>query len=61
MQNEKKCDTLKVQNEKVICPVCNRGVLQYGARRGMVMRNVPRKCKRCGQVTIVNIDLSLSQ
>lgn len=61
MHNEKKSGTLTVKDEKVLCPVCGRGVLQYGAKRGMVMRNVPRKCKRCGQTTIVNIDLSLSQ
>lgn len=60
MHDEKKCDTLTVKDGKVLCPVCGRGVLQYGAKRGMVMRNVPRKCKRCGQTTIVNVDLSLS-
>lgn len=53
-------DTLSMKDEKILCPVCGRGVLQYGAKRGMVMINVPRKCKRCGQTTIVNIDLSLS-
>lgn len=59
MQNENRCGILKVDNGKIFCPVCGKGVLQYDAKPGMVMKNVPRKCKKCGQTTVVNIDLSL--
>lgn len=59
LHTEEKSDRLTVKDGKLLCPACGRGVLQYDAGPGMVMLNVPRKCKRCGKTTIVNIDLRL--
>lgn len=59
LQNGNNDGKLIVRNGRVLCPVCGKGVLQYDAKPGMVMLNVPRKCKKCGQTTVVNIDLSL--
>ena len=42
-----------------ICPVCGKGKL-LKLRPDTAVRNLPVKCKRCGQESIVNIDLRLS-
>ena len=39
----------------MICPVCGKGKLLKLLPTTSV-RNLPRKCKRCGQETIVNIE-----
>lgn len=38
----------------VLCPVCGRGKL-LKLRPDTAVRNLPVKCKRCGQETVVNI------
>lgn len=42
-----------------MCPWCHKGKLAK-LRPDTEIRNLPCKCKRCGQETIVNIELSLS-
>lgn len=39
----------------VICPVCRKGKL-LKLLPDTAVRNLPVKCKRCGQETVVNID-----
>nr|DAG13194.1 MAG TPA: cysteine-rich protein [Caudoviricetes sp.] len=39
----------------MICPVCGKGKLLKLLPTSIV-RNLPSKCKRCGQETIVNIE-----
>ena len=39
----------------VICPVCRKGKL-LKLLPDIAVRNLPVKCKRCGQETVVNID-----
>lgn len=39
----------------VICPVCGKGKLLL-TRLDTAVRNLPCKCKRCGQETLVNIE-----
>ena len=55
MQITKKPDTLVIKDGWVICPVCGKGKLLL-TRPDTAVRNLPRKCKRCGQETIVNIE-----
>ena len=55
MQTPKKPDTLVIKDGWVICPVCGKGKLLL-TRMDTTVRNLPRKCKRCGQETIVNIE-----
>lgn len=47
-----------VKDGWVICPVCGKGKLIF-LRPDSAVLNVDRKCKRCGQMTTVNIDLRL--
>lgn len=53
--SEQKSGKLIVKDGWVICPVCGKGKLQK-LLPGTTAHNLPRKCKRCGQETIVNID-----
>ena len=55
MQTKRKADTLVIKDGWVICPVCGKGKLLL-TRPDTAVRNLPRKCKRCGQETIVNIE-----
>ena len=55
MQITKKPDTLVIKDGRVICPVCGKGKLLL-TRPDTAVRNLPRKSKRCGQETIVNIE-----
>ncbi len=55
MQNEKSCGKLSVKDGWVICPVCGKGKLQK-ILPSTTAKNLPRKCKRCGQETLVNIE-----
>ena len=55
LQTEPECGKLIVKDGWVICPVCGKGKLLL-TRPDTAVRNLPRKCKRCGQETIVNIE-----
>ncbi len=55
MRIENKCGKLTVEDDWVICPVCGKGKLLKLLPTSIV-RNLPSKCKRCGQETIVNIE-----
>jgi len=55
LQNEKSCGKLSVKDGWVICPVCGKGKLQK-ILPSTTAKNLPRKCKRCGQETLVNIE-----
>ena len=55
MQTDARYGKLIVKDGWVICPVCGKGKLLL-TRPDTAVRNLPRKCKRCGQETIVNID-----
>ena len=55
MQTDVRYGKLIVKDGWVICPVCGKGKLLL-TRPDTAVRNLPRKCKRCGQETIVNID-----
>ncbi|MBU5229721.1 cysteine-rich KTR domain-containing protein [Intestinimonas butyriciproducens] len=54
MQEARDRGKLIVKDRWVICPVCNKGKLLM-IRPDTIVRNLPRKCKRCGQETLVNI------
>ncbi len=54
MQEARNRGKLIVKDRWVICPVCNKGKLLM-IRPDTIVRNLPRKCKRCGQETLVNI------
>ncbi|MCI7158207.1 MAG: cysteine-rich KTR domain-containing protein [Flintibacter sp.] len=55
MQTDVRCGKLVIRNGWVICPVCGKGKLLL-IRSDTTARNLPRKCKRCGQETLVNIE-----
>lgn len=55
MKTEARCGKLIVKDGWVICPVCGKGKLLL-TRPDTTVRNLPRKCKRCGQETLVNIE-----
>lgn len=44
-----------VRDGWVYCPICGKGKLLL-IRPDTAVRNLPCKCKRCGQETIVNIE-----
>lgn len=46
---------LVIKNGWVFCPICTKGKLLL-IRPDTTVRNLPRKCKLCGQETIVNIE-----
>lgn len=46
---------LIIKDGWVLCPVCGKGKLLL-TRPDTAVRNLPRKCKRCGQETVVNIE-----
>lgn len=46
---------MPVKDGWAICPVCGKGKL-LKVRPDTSVRNLPAKCKRCGQVTVVNIE-----
>lgn len=50
-----KCGKLIVKDGWVICPVCSKGKI-LKINPNTTAHNLPRKCKRCGQETLVNID-----
>lgn len=55
MQSNMRCGKLSVKDGWVICPVCGKGKI-LKLRPDTTTRNLPCKCKRCGQETLVNID-----
>ena len=55
MQSNMRCGKIIVRDGWVICPVCQRGKL-LKVHADTNARNLPRKCKRCGQETLVNIE-----
>lgn len=55
MQTDVRCGKLTVRDGWVICPVCRKGKL-LKIRPDTIARNLPMKCKRCGQETVVNIE-----
>ncbi len=55
MQLQPKPARLVVKDGWVICPVCGKGKL-LKTLPDTTAHHLPSKCKRCGQVTIVNIE-----
>ena len=55
MQSNMRCGKLSVKDGWAICPVCGKGKI-LKLRPDTTTRNLPCKCKRCGQETLVNID-----
>ena len=55
MQSNMRCGKLVVRDGWVICPVCRKGKL-LKLRPDTTAQNLPCKCKRCGQESLVNID-----
>ena len=55
MQSNMRCGKIIVRDGWVICPVCQKGKL-LKVRADTTAQNLPRKCKRCGQETLVNIE-----
>ena len=55
MQSNMRCGKIIVRDGWVICPVCRKGKL-LKLLPDTAVRNLPVKCKRCGQETVVNID-----
>ena len=55
MQSNMRCGKLIIRDGWVICPVCRKGKL-LKLRPDTAARNLPCKCKRCGQESLVNID-----
>ena len=55
MQTDVRCGKLNTKDGWVICPVCGKGKL-LKILPNTTVRNLPRKCKRCGQESIVNIE-----
>lgn len=54
MKTETRHGKLNTKDGWVICPVCGKGKLLKLLPTTSV-RNLPIKCKRCGQESIVNI------
>ncbi|MBS6347440.1 MAG: hypothetical protein KH443_01375 [Oscillospiraceae bacterium] len=50
-----RCGKLVIRDGWVICPVCRKGKL-LKLRPDTTAQNLPCKCKRCGQESLVNID-----
>lgn len=55
MQSEEKRDRLVTKDGWIICPVCGKGKI-LKINPDSIVYHLPRKCKRCGQETIVNIE-----
>lgn len=55
MQSNAEHGKLVIKDGWVMCPVCDKGKLLLVLPSTSV-RNLPRKCKRCGQETLVNIE-----
>ena len=55
LQNEPGCAKLNTRDGWVLCPVCGKGKL-LKVRPDTQIHNLPCKCKRCGQETVVNIE-----
>ena len=55
MQSNMRCGKLVIRDRWVICPVCRKGKL-LKLRPDTTAQNLPCKCKRCGQESLVNID-----
>ena len=55
MQSNMRCGKLVIRDGWVSCPVCRKGKL-LKLRPDTTAQNLPCKCKRCGQESLVNID-----
>ena len=55
LKMDRNCGKLIIKDGKVICPACEKATILH-VWPNTTVRNLPRKCKRCGQVTIVNIE-----
>lgn len=55
MKRASKASKLVIKNGWVFCPICTKGKILL-VRPDTTVRNLPRKCKLCGQETIVNIE-----
>ncbi len=49
------CGKLVVKNGWVLCPICGKGKI-LPVNPDSTCHHLPRKCKRCGQETLVNIE-----
>lgn len=50
------CGKIVIRDGWVICPTCGRGKLQP-VLPTTTARDLPRKCKRCGVISKINIDI----
>ena len=50
-----KCEKILVKDGWAVCPVCSKGKL-LKLLPGTRVHNLPCKCKKCGQESIVNIE-----
>ena len=55
MQTAQQRGKLIIKNGWVMCPVCGKGKI-LKINPDTTVRNLPRPCKRCGQISIVNIE-----
>lgn len=54
MQNNLGYDKIKTNQRRFLCPVCSKHTLLFLFPETEV-KNLPLKCKRCGQISVVNI------
>lgn len=55
MQSQQEHAKLVIKDGWAMCPVCRKGKL-LKILPNTIVQNLPCKCKRCGQETIVNIE-----
>lgn len=54
MQNDVKCDKIKTNQRRVLCPVCGKHPVLW-LLPTTVVKDLPVKCKRCRQESVLNI------
>lgn len=54
MQKPQECDKIKTNLRRFQCPACNKQTILF-LLPSTVVKELPWKCKRCGQEYIVNI------
>lgn len=55
MQKTENHDKMDTKQKRVLCPACGKHTVLW-LLPGSAVKNLPVKCKRCGKMSVLNID-----
>lgn len=55
MQTPANCDKMDTKQKRYLCPACGKHTVLW-LLPSTAVRDLPVKCKRCGKMSVLNID-----